>query len=167
MQIVCVVIFRRPGVVGLQEPARRNRALRTDGGGFFRLLGFCDRGRAIEKVEVIDEFQSLDRKHRRDIFVIDREEIVAICLLAAKREIGRSAIDDRVRPVEAANHEFMMDLMARSDARHLIEGRRQAALSWLAGDKHASLLAERIKRYACRRIGNAVTEDAFGFCADR
>ena len=59
----------------------------------FNAAGFAPRvfrsgGGTIEKVEVIHQRQRLDREHRRNILVMDRQQIVAIHLLALERQVG-------------------------------------------------------------------------------
>ena len=53
------------------------------------------------------------------------QEIVAIVFLASESEVRRTAVNNRVAPIEAADDEFVMDLMSdASNVRYLIEGRR-------------------------------------------
>src|SRR5215467_15067001 len=81
-------------------------------------------GHAIQEVVVINEPQGLDGERRGYIGVVDREQVIAIRSFAARRQVGGAAIDHWITAVQAADHEFIVNLVSRR-ARYLIERRRQ------------------------------------------
>lgn len=94
VEVVRRKIFRRPLIVGLQKPAGVKRSLLFRGwDGFAGRLGLALNldiapclagfGHAVEKIKVVDQQQSLDGEYRGDILVVNRQQIVAIALLAA------------------------------------------------------------------------------------
>ena len=124
--------------------------------------------RALVEHDAAEEHRSLDTRygpHRDggDVLVVDGQEIVAVLVLAAEGEIRRSAVDDRVVRVEAADDEFMVNLMTESDAAHLIERRRKDCVDRFPRDQHALLGARGVKDDALWIVRDAVAEDLLVF----
>lgn len=67
-----------------------------------------------QEVEVVDEAEGFDGEKSGDVRIADRQEVVAVLLLPAERQVRRAAVDDGVVPVEAAHHELVVD-DARTD----------------------------------------------------
>jgi hypothetical protein len=75
----------------------------------------------VEKIEVIDESQGLDRKGRGDVRVVDCDEIVAIEMFSAVGEVRRAKIDHGAGSIKAADDELVMDLVPQADRSDQIE----------------------------------------------
>ena len=88
---------------------------------------------------MVDQSDCLDCKRRRDVGVVDGEEVVSIGAFATRRQVRRPAIDHSVRSVETTDDEFVVDLMPNSNVRHLAEWGRKYRVCRLARDEHALL----------------------------
>src|SRR5436305_7841624 len=104
VQVVWIEVLVGPSVAGREEPALRFGRLWLGGGR--RLVAELRISLvAVEELEVIDEGERLDREGRNHLGVVDLEQVVAVVLLASKREVRRAAVDHWILRVESAHHE--------------------------------------------------------------
>lgn len=115
----------------------------------------------VEEVVVIDKQERFDSKRRGYIGVVNLQEIVAVHGLTAGGQVGRSAVDDGIGTVEAADDEFVVYLMP-GRAGNLAEGRRQNYRARLAGHEDAAPRRGLIQIDAIGGVGDAVAVESLG-----
>src|ERR1700704_1617499 len=123
VQVALFKVWLGPAVAGREEPAHGLCGVSL-GRRLLRMVAVAG-CKAIEELEVVDQRQRLERKHGRDVAVVDLDQVVAVLLFTTEREIRRSAVDDGIGAVESADDELVVDLVVAADAWHLIERRRQ------------------------------------------
>ena len=109
----------------------------------------------LEEIEVIDQAERFDGEDGRHVAVVDGDQVVAVLLLAAERQVRRSAVHDRVGRVEPADDELVVDLVAEAETPGTwSKGGGSWRVAGLAGDEHAGLPPGRCRgrcRPGCRR----------------
>src|ERR1051325_6358914 len=151
-KVVGGVVLLDPVVGGREEPAGIDGLLLLRGLLYF-LRGFVRlRRAAVEEIEVVHERQRLEREDRRDVWVVNRDQVVAIYLLTRQREVRRATVHHRILAVESANDELVMHLVSEPHSGHLIERRRQFGRRRLSRNERPGFLARHVDEDAARRV---------------
>ena len=97
------------------------------------------------KRKMVHQPDRLDRKSRHPVSVANLDQIVAIRLLGAEREIAGAAIDDGILSLEIYHDKFVMN----GDAGNrylLVEWRGKNLLTALTGYAHAAFRVRLVQR---------------------
>src|SRR5689334_1719085 len=100
-QVIRVEIGLDPLVRGREEPTGGNGRLQLRRGFRLKRVTAGIGGDIVQKLEMIDEADRLNREGRRHVLVMNRDQVVAVRLFPTLGQVRRAKVHDGILAVEA------------------------------------------------------------------